>query len=693
MPSVSFSLRGGRLEILLIDHIMLRLVSRRAPSVSQPLLRASVLSIALSSAFAAPAFAQTTSNEKTLPSVEVTGARFPSDPAFVPIGATVITSEDIRNAGVNNVNEAIRRIGGVYGRQSSYGTSDFPLDLRGFGAAGDQNIVIVVDGIRVSENELATALLSSIAIDTVDRIEITRGGNSVLYGEGATGGVINIVTKRTANNSQRGSIEANIGSYGQRGARASIAKNWDGVSLDANYSKQRADNYRKNNQADQENFSGGLQYGSTQGRVGIRVDFARSENRFPGGLTQAEYNQDPRQTVHPNDYGSYNNDRVTLFAERRIGAFELAADFSHREKKASFFSDYGTGTTDRVMNTRVDQFSPRLRHTSENNWLKNEFVAGIDLSNWLRNDQSTDLYGGPPDVSNNYGTQKNKAFYLRNEVQINQNARIALGGRHEVVDTTYESVSVWSQSQRTEKQTLNAWDLQTSYAIVPSIRIFGKIGQSYRIANIDENAYVPSPLKPQISHDKEIGATFGQSEKTLTVRVFQQDLTNEIVFNRLAGGPGANVNLDPTRRRGLEVEGKTRLSESLTVSASWQHILATFREGTNTGKYVAAVPKDVVSARVNWLSSIHNATVGAQWVSKQRFTNDFDNACTVQMPSYLAVDARYAVRVSSWEFAVSGNNLLDKRYFSTGIACGRGFGEGIYPDSGRTLQFTARYDF
>ena len=56
-------------------------------------------------------------------------------------------------------------------------------------------MVLVLDGVRLSENELGGAALSTIPIDTVDRIEIIRGGASVLYGEGATGGVIIITTK------------------------------------------------------------------------------------------------------------------------------------------------------------------------------------------------------------------------------------------------------------------------------------------------------------------------------------------------------------------------------------------------------------------------------------------------------------------------------------------------------------------
>ena len=119
-----------------------------------------------------------------------------------------VLAQDISREALDRLGRRVERerlenisitLGGVYGRQSLNGSSDFGLDLRGFGTNSSQNMVIVVDGVRLSENELSNAILSTIPVDSVDRIEITRGGASVLYGDGATGGVINIVTKRGSN--------------------------------------------------------------------------------------------------------------------------------------------------------------------------------------------------------------------------------------------------------------------------------------------------------------------------------------------------------------------------------------------------------------------------------------------------------------------------------------------------------------
>jgi iron complex outermembrane receptor protein len=244
-------------------------VSRSAPAVAPLALACAIsLSIIASSVHA---------EEQPIASVLITGSRFASDPALAPIGATVITAADIRRAGATDVNQAIRKIGGVYGRQSLDSSPDFALDLRGFGANSGQNLVIMLDGVRLNENELASAVLSTIPIDAVERIEITRGGSSVLYGEGATGGVIQIVTRRAGAPGPHGSVSAEAGQFHQHDVRASIAQGFGALSLDAAVGQQGTDNYRANSDFRQASGPGapGVPACGSRARAGIRAFPAR----------------------------------------------------------------------------------------------------------------------------------------------------------------------------------------------------------------------------------------------------------------------------------------------------------------------------------------------------------------------------------------------------------------------------------
>src|SRR2546427_6319350 len=144
-------------------------------------------------ALAAAAAPLTLAQSPEDPAVIVTATRFPDSVLAAPVGVTVITSEDIRNSTATSVAEVLNKLGGVHTRINFLGTPDLPIDLRGFGVTGDQNSLVLLNGQRISENELAAARLTGIPLNAIERIEIVRGSGSVLYGGGTTRGTINIL--------------------------------------------------------------------------------------------------------------------------------------------------------------------------------------------------------------------------------------------------------------------------------------------------------------------------------------------------------------------------------------------------------------------------------------------------------------------------------------------------------------------
>jgi iron complex outermembrane receptor protein len=654
-------------------------VKRRAPAM-KPL----ALATAIAAFFNVPAFA----DEQAMPAVTITGARFDSDPALAPVGAIVITAEDIRRAGANDVNAAIRKVGGVYGRQSLDGSPDFGLDLRGFGANSSENLVVMVDGVRLSENELSGSVLSTIPVDTVERIEIIRGGASVLYGEGATGGVIRIVTKRGKEGGHHGSLVAEAGSFGLRDLRASLRQGWDGFTFDAAVADTRTDNYRAHNEFTNRSFSGGIAYAWQDGRAGVRAEKATQDAQFPGSLTQAQFDADPRQASTLKDFGSLDGKRVSAFVEQRVGAVDFAAELSRREKTvgATYYYTFGGTevTSPSTYDSTQNQFSPRLRHLAKFDGMLNELVAGADIIRWNRK------------VTSSYSladaTQKSKAFYLRDELRFDaqHNARVSLGARHESFDK--DTVDPIGMPPDHAKQSQNAWELQGSMDVQPQMNLFAKAGTSYRVPNVDENGFRPTPevLKVQTSHDFEAGLVLGDATNKVSARLFRHQLKNEIFYDPTANGYGSNVNLDPTRRQGVELDGQVMIAPQWRLSSHYQHVKASFTDGARSGREMVLVPKNVLTARLSWLGENgQSADIGAQWVDSQRFGGDFANTCAARVPAYATFDGRYARRFGAWEFAVAGLNLADRSYYSNAYGCR----SGIYPSDGRQLKLSARYDF
>ena len=126
--------------------------------------------------------------------VIVTATRFPERLLDSGVGMVVINAEAIAASTATTLPELLARTAGIHVRNNS-GSPDLQLDMRGFGITGDQNTLVLLDGIRINQNDLSPTQLSAIPLNAVERIEILPGGGAVQYGGGASGGTVNIITR------------------------------------------------------------------------------------------------------------------------------------------------------------------------------------------------------------------------------------------------------------------------------------------------------------------------------------------------------------------------------------------------------------------------------------------------------------------------------------------------------------------
>lgn len=112
-----------------------------------------------------------------------------------PSSVTVITQETIQRSKAKTIPEILRRTEGIYMHDSVGNQRDLTISLRGFNEGED--MLVLVDGVRLNEADSNTIIFPLISLKTVERIEIIRGTSSAIYGDGVFSGVINIITKRT----------------------------------------------------------------------------------------------------------------------------------------------------------------------------------------------------------------------------------------------------------------------------------------------------------------------------------------------------------------------------------------------------------------------------------------------------------------------------------------------------------------
>ncbi|MBM3581312.1 MAG: TonB-dependent receptor [Alphaproteobacteria bacterium] len=146
---------------------------------------------------------------------------------------TVITAEEIERSPAATLPELLSRQPGVqvqtlFGGGTGTRTA---VDIRGFGAAATPNTLVLVNGRRLTDVDLAGVDFSTIPRDSIARIEITRGNSgTVLYGDGAVGGVINIVTKTGIDAKPGYRVDGTLGTFDCREASASAVQSFGPVS-------------------------------------------------------------------------------------------------------------------------------------------------------------------------------------------------------------------------------------------------------------------------------------------------------------------------------------------------------------------------------------------------------------------------------------------------------------------------------
>ncbi|RLB94595.1 MAG: TonB-dependent receptor, partial [Deltaproteobacteria bacterium] len=108
---------------------------------------------------------------------------------------TVITTEEIQAKGYLTVEEVLKGSPGIDVKANGGPGTLTSVSIRG---ADSKNTLVLIDGIMVNDASAISrqADLANLTTDNIERIEIVRGPQSVLYGSNATAGVINIITRK-----------------------------------------------------------------------------------------------------------------------------------------------------------------------------------------------------------------------------------------------------------------------------------------------------------------------------------------------------------------------------------------------------------------------------------------------------------------------------------------------------------------
>jgi iron complex outermembrane receptor protein len=670
-----------------------------------------------------------------LPPIDVSSSRIGST-GIIGTSTSVITAQDIQSSPAQNLPDIL---GQQVGIQVSHvlggptGNGDL-VDLRGFGAFAQSNVLVLVNGRRYQDFDLQGFNFSSIPLNSIERVEITRGNSgAVLYGDGAIGGVINIVTKTTSPSAIAGRVEGAVGSYGFQEGRVSAASSSGPWSTSVFGNIVSSSGYRQNSELRQQNAVGNLNYKSLDwsGYVTILADSQRQN--LPGGLQNLPLVYpitlaDPRASVTPFDWAHQQDFNITTGFTHSLGSrLDLIVDGGVRRKyQQSQFYNYfndptftfnpATAVSANYVNTvmTTSSLTPRLGSHHQLFGVPNHLLTGIDLYN-TQYDSDRSQAPGTPNI-HRYGIrQTTAAIYAMNTTSLSPALDISVGGRLQrnivKADDMYNAAvdpnaGFYATNPQAPPVDTSEWQyaahLGYDYRLSPAFALFGRVARAFRLPNADERVGAGNPfgfvapanlnLKTQTSYDAEDGVRVTLGRFNFQSSAYVMELNNEIHF---IPALFLNVNLDPTQRLGWENSATYQLSDDVRLRGGFAYTRATFREGPFAGKEVPLVSPWTGYAGLTWdiVKKFLILDVSASFWSDRRMDNDQANVQPV-IPGNATMNVKIGGEYNQFFWSLAVQNIFNVAYFDYAIASA--FTSGFftaYPQPGRIFTLRAGATF
>ena len=627
------------------------------------------------------------------PPVVVIGSRIDDSAPQQLVGARVITARDIERSSASSVSELLRSSSEVRTRNLP-GSPNPQVDMRGFGLFGEHNTLVLIDGVRAREYELFTVNWSAIPLSSIERIEILPSGSAVLYGGGTTGGTINIVTKAPARGSRNAEVSAKIATHDTLEARIGGAVAGTHAGLRLHGSHYGSDNYRDNQRVRIDNAQADMRWADASTSLALKVGADEQYFGLPGIISEAQIAANPRQAARLLDFGTQRGGYVNLSAHTQLGPGDLAVNFGYRERDTSQQILVGTPFSNGV-NARVNLWTlaPRMQFQPQFGSWDNALVVGADVEDWKFDSDS-----GPAIVGRPHSTQRTEALYVQHAMNFETGAALTWGvreqrARYGVTDQFNPAAS------GARRHTLHAWDVSARQALWPTLNVYVRRGNSFRLPNVSDN-FNPTfarvtLLEPQTARDMEFGLEGRRSAWRYRAAVFRVDLSNELFFDPVTLG---SRNRQPTRRQGFSLEGSWQATASLALHANYTYADATFREGAVGGRSIAGnrvpiSPRHTLNAGLSWAFSSHTrADVNVHYTGTSAFDADETNTFGREIPAYTVADLKLTARSGAWLFNAGIRNLLNEKYIDYAVVTGRPTYSGR-PAAARTMFVAAEYTF
>ena len=586
----------------------------------------------------------------------------------VPMSTTVITAEEMKQKGAYNVRDAIKNAVSIDVSRNGTSMVGNNVSIRGMGTT---ETLILVDGRRIAGEDSASTMnayeLDRLNVNNIERVEILRGSGSAIWGSDATGGVINIITKKDQPAGgyagvRTGSLESSV--YGGFSTGNVGKLNLD---VDFNLTKVRREtNEGSTNQYGPRrniSFHGDYKFNDHSG-LDFGASFMKEQLTSLAASTTAgsttSYYDNNRSDYHLKYYGFDNkNDWEVQSYYSRLGKVGRTrsetswTDFNHAR--------YSTWVNEARNTYRMDKHNT-LTYGME---FKNQKAGGTRFANAGGGTRVEEYLG----MESPYGSasQNSYSFYLQDEIELGDRLFFVPSVRF---DHHGSFGSEWSPR------------VGMTYNLSKASRIKVNYGKAFRAPTIFElySQMIHSPiarmrvivegnpdLEPEKSTNFDISLEGEKGKATGKLTYFHNKISNLIdsqaEFRGFMNGAMTFIyryrNVDKATFDGLEAETKYRFDKHWSARANYTYLDA---RDDNTGSRLTGRALNTGTVELSWTDAKKDpwtATLYNQWY--QNYLTSANN----KSYSYSLTNFVVTKDIGKMSLYAGVDNLFNKKFGST----------------------------
>lgn len=540
--------------------------------------------------FAAPVMAHEALNEYVLDPMMVTAARYEKRDVDIPAATEIYDQQKIEKLGANNVMEVVKNIPGFTLTASPTGNTYI-----GFRGIAKDNVAILVNGIPLNQD--GNYDLESISADIIDRIEVVKGGATVLYGSNASAGVINIITNKKA---AKNKVLIGFGDKNKFKGAVNVATDKLQLSYSRQQSKDRGFVYKN---------SGASNYytGDKLEKDSLNLQYAISDNLSLQYMYSKKVS-DCSKSVDGVYKPGFHSDIKYNFGQLRYVNDDLQATVFFRNRDWKF----NTSTHQKGHNYGAD--------------LQDKFKLGNTMLTVGANYENENTKN-----SNNIEAAKrdSAAVFFMTETEVSDKTKIFLGAREAYVE---ESGSKFCPQ------------FQVMHSLGTDDNIYLNVNRSMRAPHVNEQWATSTQLmNPDLKAENGWNYEFGWKKKLAAdelfkVNLYHMDINDRIYSQRNYNGSGKSMflNANKYRNTGVEVSYEKAASEKFSYNVGvsygnpeqklakgdWQRV--DFKLGLhagvgyNLGKTNANIYANYMAERINGVKPMLDLTLNV----KQQITKN-----------------------------------------------------------------------